>query len=151
MRHLVASPRLRRLGPSTKASRRRNGFTLIETLAAFTILILVMSNLLQGVGAGARNESYGEFLLNARRDADSQLQSLGVTEPIVPGVQTGTYTDGLQWTLSIDPYRAAGTTQGDKKILGYLTRLIVRRAGAERPQSMTFTTLKIVEISERPR
>ncbi len=159
MRDLLTSLRAKflRLGRAAAAlrlrssSRRRNGFTLIETLAAFAILILVMSNLLQGVSNGARNEAYSDFLTSARRDAQSQLEALGIAAPLLPGETAGTYDDGLQWSLSVTPYRSAGGgAGGGQRVLGYATRLVVRRpAGADRAQSMTFATVKLAQEQER--
>ncbi len=132
------------------SARRRNGFTLIETLAAFAILILVMSNLMQGVGNGARNESYADFLVSARRDAQSHLDALGLTLPLVPGESSGAYDDGLQWSLSVTPYGSAGGATAGQRVLGYRTRLVVRRPqGSDRAQSMSFATVKLLQEQER--
>jgi hypothetical protein len=129
----------------------RRGFTLVEALAAFAILVLVMSGLLQGIGGGARNDARADFLLRAAREGRSQLEALGVAAPIVIGEQTGRYDDGLLWRLVVEPYREAATAGGlGERTRAYLARVTVRRPGERAADVLTLTTIKLTSTRERP-
>src|SRR5262249_45270870 len=61
------------------------GFTLVETLAAFTALTLVLIVLLAGLSRVARSSRDAEAMREALLLAQSKLDGLGVTEPLIPG------------------------------------------------------------------
>ncbi|MBG0808327.1 type II secretion system protein [Methylosinus sp. H3A] len=123
---------------------RRSGFALIEALAAFLILTLVLGSLLQGVGGGARNESRGDFLLRATRQGRSQLEALGVAAPLIVGETSGRYADGLLWSLAIGPCRSAPDLGGLGETIGCFVGLTIRRPGDVAPGDiLTLRTVKI--------
>jgi general secretion pathway protein I len=132
--------------PDRRSRRRiaaRRGFTLIEALAAFLILALVLGGLLQGVGLGARNESRGDFLLRATRQGRSQLEALGAEAPLVAGETSGRYPDGLMWSLAIGPCRTA-SAPGLDGIVACGAALTIRRPGEAAPgDRLTLETVKI--------
>jgi hypothetical protein len=126
----------------TSSTPSRRGFTLIEALVAFTILTLVMSQLLEGAGGGARNDARADFLLRAVREGRSQLDALGVETPISVGEQTGRYPDGLLWRLTVEPYRETQAASGLGRTAAYLARLTVRRPNGT--DALTLTTVRLV-------
>ncbi|WP_400766836.1 type II secretion system protein [Methylosinus sporium] len=122
----------------------RRGFALVEALAAFLILALVLGGLLQGVGFGARNESRGDFLLRAARQGRSQLEALGVAAPLAMGESSGRYSDGLLWSLSVGPCRSAADSGGLGEIVACPVALAIRRPGDAAPgDALTLRTVKI--------
>jgi general secretion pathway protein I len=127
--------------------KERDGFTLVETLAAFAILTLVLSQLLSGASRAARNESRADFLLRASRQGQSQLEALGVDGSISAGETRGQYEDGLEWILSIEPRQIAKGATGAPVAASYFARLVIYRPprGAE---SLTLSTLRIVSFAE---
>ncbi|HEY8072014.1 MAG TPA: type II secretion system protein [Methylocystis sp.] len=133
--------------------KQKGGFTLIETLVAFAILALAMSQLLAAAGGGAQNDSRADFLLRAMRLGQSQLAALGVDGPIQPGETSGRYDDGLYWSLSIEPYRAYKSPTGDSVIASFWTRLTISRPTPQSAprENLTLTTLKIVTLKELAR
>lgn len=134
-------------------SIRGNGFTLIEALAAFAILTLVMAGLLSGVSGAVHNDDRADFLLRASRFARSQLDVIGIAAPIAVGETTGRSEDGLSWTLTIEPYGAsAPANAAAPKLIAYWVRLTVRRAAgaASASNELTFGALKLVAIQEKP-
>jgi prepilin-type N-terminal cleavage/methylation domain-containing protein len=125
---------------------KRNGFTLIEILVALAILALVLSDLFRGVSGAVRNDDRTDFLLRASRFGRSQMEAIGVAEPIVVGETTGRSDNGLQWTLTTEPYRVEGTPSTSQKTVGYWIRLTIGQYGVAPNPSNTFTlsTLKLV-------
>lgn len=81
------------------------GFTLVETLAAFTALTLVLTVLLAGLSRVARGSRDAEAMRDALRLAQSKLEGLGVTEPLTPGESTGRFGNGFEWRLRIREVR----------------------------------------------
>jgi general secretion pathway protein I len=126
--------------------RRRTGFTLIETLVAFAVLALAMSQLMAALSGGARNESRADFLLRASREGQSHLDAVGLEGQIVQGETNGAYDDGLVWNLNVEPYVAVEAPLGNGGIKSFWLRLTIRRPGAQEGarESLTLTTLKIV-------
>jgi general secretion pathway protein I len=107
--------------------RSRRGFTLVESLAAFAILALVLGQLLAGVGGGVRNESRADFLLRAARQGASQLDALGVDGPPPFGETSGRYPDGLLWSLSVAPGRSVVGLAGRPIATSFHARLVIVR------------------------
>ncbi len=91
----------------------RRGFTLIESLAAFAILAMTLTQLLNGVSGGVRNESRADFLMRAARQGASHLDALGIDAPPPFGQTSGRYPDGLYWFLTVEQGRTiAGPAPG---------------------------------------
>ena len=127
----------------------RRGFTLIESLAAFAILALVLSQLLSGVSGGVRNESRADFLLRATRQGASQLDALGTDGQIPAGETRGRYDDGLIWSLVV----ALGTNMkgptGAPIATSFRARLVIQRPSGY-GESLTLSTVKLLAFEERP-
>jgi general secretion pathway protein I len=130
--------------------RRRGGFTLVETLVAFAVLAVAMSQLMAALGGAANNESRADFFLRACREGQSQLDALGVTERLIQGETTGSYEDGLLWSLRVEPYVTLQSPINSGSVASFWAHLTIRRPGSREgaTQSLTLTTLKIVTTSE---
>jgi general secretion pathway protein I len=130
--------------------KQKGGFTLIETLVAFAILALAMSQLLAAAGGGAQNDSRADFLLRAMRLGQSQLAALGVDGPIQQGETSGRYDDGLYWSLKVEPHRTLKSPTGDSVVASFWTRLTISRPTPQSAprENLTLTTLKIVTLKE---
>jgi hypothetical protein len=138
----------RRRLPLLDATRARSrshqdaGFTLIETLAAFTVLTLVLIVLvsdLSGVVGGSRD---AEAKREALRLAQSKLDGLGVTEPLVPGESTGRFGNGFEWRLQIH------NRQGGTYLMGAWVEITVSApaAGSRRPPAISLVTFKLARV-----
>jgi general secretion pathway protein I len=131
---------------SLGAAQRRQGFTLIESLAAFAILAMTLGQLLQGVGGAARNEGRADFLMRATREGRAHLEALGVATPLASGVASGTYDDGLVWTLTVAPRDAVRTPLTGGPALGvFSVQLDIRRPFAHLApgDALSFSTIKL--------
>jgi len=122
--------------------KSREGFTLIEALAAFAILALALTQLLLGVSGGARNEARADFLLRAARQGASHLDRLGVEGPAPFGVTTGRYPDGLRWKLFVAPGKNVNGPAGQPIATSFRARLVIERPSGY-GEAAIFSTFKI--------
>lgn len=79
------------------------GFSLIETIAAFTIGASIMvlffelfARNLQGIG---NSTDYTRAVVLA----ESRLDRLGISEPILPGITSGKVDDRFTWEVRVGP------------------------------------------------
>ena len=81
------------------------GFTLVETLAAFAILMLVLSALFIAATGAIKANARAGFVRTAMRLGQSQLALAGVTGPLVPGEMAGRFENGYVWRQKVSGYR----------------------------------------------
>jgi general secretion pathway protein I len=84
--------------------RRRGqaGFTLIEVLAALTILAVVLGVGYRILGDGLAGIRQAELRAGALAIAEAQMAALGVERVLEPGRWEGE-GEGYRWTLTITP------------------------------------------------
>ena len=79
------------------------GFTLLELLLAFSLLVLAMGLLIGMLGGGLRQIAEAEYETEAALHGQSLLDALGTLEPLAPGTDDGEFDDGrYRWTLAIE-------------------------------------------------
>ena len=117
------------------------GFTLVETLAAFTVLTLVLILLLAGLSHVARGSRDAEAMREALRLAQSKLDGLGVTEPLIPGESTGRFSNGFEWRLRIREVRKGINVY----LVGGLAEITVSAPadGIQIPPAVSLVTFKL--------
>ena len=120
--------------------RDEDGFTLVETLAAFAILVMVLSALFVALSGAIRANARAVFTTTAVRLAQSSLAELGLSVPLASGRSQGRYDNGYQWLLEVTPY------QGDEAL--YWTQITVRASA--QPGAATFTLTGLKRAAERP-
>lgn len=79
------------------------GFTLIEVLVAFataTLGIVVLYSTLAGYQRQAAAADMRERIL---AQAQSQLDAVGISTPLSPGVTSGVYPNGASWRMTVAP------------------------------------------------
>lgn len=96
-------------------SQRRSGFTLIEVLAAIALLAIAFAIGLGALGKSAQNAGRSAALDTAVEHAQDLLASQGLIRPLDDGTLSGTFDDGMRWTLKIHalPRPAAGPGGGE--------------------------------------
>jgi len=122
---------------------REEGFTLIETLAAFTILVMVLAALFTAMGGGIRASARAAFAHTAARLAQSSLAELGRSQPLLQGVTEGRYGTGYQWQIEVTPY-PGGAIDGGPAL--YWVRITVRAGPLPGADSFTMAALKTAPV-----
>ena len=117
------------------------GFTLLETLAAFTALTLVLIVLLAGLSGAVRGSRHADAMREALRLAQSRLDGLGITEPLTPGESAGRFGNGFEWRLRIREVRKGA----DAHLMGASAELTVSAPvdGSGLPPAVSLVTFKL--------
>jgi len=123
------------------------GFTLVETLAAFTALTLVLIVLLAGLSRATRGGRDAEAMREALRLAQSKLDGLGVTESLAPGESSGRFDGGFEWRLRIREMRK-GTNVHLVAASAEIT-VSAPANGTQAPPSVSLVTLKLAGAPRR--
>lgn len=107
----------------------RNGFTLIELVAAFAIFAIGVSIALSiganALGMAKRSAEYTRAALHAQ----SMLDALGVGEPLEEGGDSGEFDDGYRWELAITAQEPPAADTGAVETIPielYRVELVVR-------------------------
>jgi general secretion pathway protein I len=97
---------------------REAGFTLIETLVAFTVFALIAGAFQLCLSTGWRSVHSVELEEAAIELARSELSAAGFVSPLAEGKSEGTNADGFNWSREIfahpfpgDEYAGPGATR----------------------------------------
>jgi prepilin-type N-terminal cleavage/methylation domain-containing protein len=130
-------------------SRHEDGFTLVELLVSLAILAVAL-----GVLFGAISSA----LDRTRKDRDDALagalvQSLlaraGTDRAIHPGEDGGTYSNGMQWQLTVAPYGNGDDTKA-WNMTAYSVRATVSWSDNGNARSKSLTTLRLLAPPPKP-
>lgn len=80
------------------------GFSLLEVLVAFTILVLVFGSLFKIFGAGVRAATVSERYSHAALIAQSRLEELAARGELSEGVHGGYDGRDYRWQSTVVPY-----------------------------------------------
>jgi len=81
----------------------QRGFTLLEIVIAFAIAALALLALYQGVTKALAGTSNAAGTVEALRDAQSLLATVGTAIPADLGEQNGEAPDGFSWRIRVTP------------------------------------------------
>jgi general secretion pathway protein I len=85
----------------SKGQDRQGGFTLIEVLVAFAILVVTLTVMVRAFSTGLHGIGIAERYTMATMLARSVLDEVGVEIPLVEGQQSGVAGDGFTWTTRV--------------------------------------------------
>ncbi len=86
--------------------RDEAGFTLVEVVVAFAVVVLVLASIYHAVAGAYRGEARAQVRDQALAQARAHLEVIGIEQPFELGETTGTYVTGVAWRLTIAPVEA---------------------------------------------
>ncbi len=84
-------------------TRSSDGFSLVEVIVAFAILMLALVALYRGYATSAQGMAAADARMRAIGHAQSKLAETGVLAPLKPGRTEGAFEDGMRWTVEARP------------------------------------------------
>lgn len=88
-------------------SGRQAGFTLLELLVAFMVLVLAFTVMLRIFSGGLRGVGDAQSHSRAVEHARAQLALVGTEYPLQPGELRGETDDGYRWNVTVKPVDTA--------------------------------------------
>lgn len=80
---------------------REAGFTLLETLVAFTIFSVVLVTIYESLSTSVRGEAEARSVLSSAQIAKSVMAEVGLSIPLVEGTLSERESEGFEWSLQI--------------------------------------------------
>jgi type II secretory pathway pseudopilin PulG len=126
------------------SASRNDGFTLVEALAAFTILALFLVVLFSGIADAVNGAGQAQITRQALLHAKARLAAIGMTEPIIfNSPDTGIFPDGFVWSVRTTPIAT-----GKPPIQAYWIEVSIFSPAADRKgRPVTLTTIKLLQNS----
>lgn len=94
------------------SAAKARGFTLIEVVAAFAVLVLGLGLVMQIATGGLRQARQAAEYTEVSLLAQSLLDTVGVGERIELGATRGEWEGGYRWELTVSPYQAESESGG---------------------------------------
>ena len=125
-----------------RSSNNAGGFTLIEVLVAFAILVLTLTALMQVFSVGLRSVKTADRHAMATMLARSVLDDVGTEIPIVAGERSADIEQSYRWTVRIAPAVAISpVSDAEWSQVPYEVRVEI---SWNRQPVTTLTTLRLV-------
>ena len=123
---------------------RQSGYTLIEVLVAFMILVLALTVLLRIFSGGLRNVSVSSDYATATVIAESRLAAAGIDVPLRPGETSGTEGERFEWTLSVQDYQPRpGYRSAARGVDAYRVTVTVEWPNGDNTRSVALSTVRL--------
>lgn len=88
-------------------SQKQQGFTLIEVIAAFTILAMTFAVILEVLSNSSRNTLKSSEQTQIAMLAQSKMDEVGIIFPVEEASHSGDFNDRVSWTINMAPYEAS--------------------------------------------
>ncbi|MCF6300029.1 MAG: prepilin-type N-terminal cleavage/methylation domain-containing protein [Proteobacteria bacterium] len=128
------------------STREQSGFTLIEIIAAFTILAMSFMVIMEILSHSTRNTIKSSERTRIALLAQTKMDEVGLLIPIEEGSVSGEFENNVDWDVLIEPYEAF--YEGDANLdfapvsLFKVVLTLSWQSGTGKQQAATFTTLK---------
>mgnify|MGYP001041864627 CR=1 FL=1 len=129
-------------------TRREQGFTLIEVMAAFAVFALLFGIVLQILSTSMTNTRRAGDYTQAALWAQSKLDVLGLEEALEPGERSGEFDDRFRWQLRVEEVMSfddSGLNIEELPVSLYAVELVVEW-GQNPTREAVFTTLRSVDL-----
>ncbi len=90
--------------------RHLNGFTLLETLVALSVLAISLGVAYQAFSSALQGSSLADDYAQASMYADSHLAEIGIRVDTLPSVSEGAYNNRYHWKLEVQALDASNNT-----------------------------------------
>ncbi len=87
--------------------RHLNGFTLLETLVALSVLAISLGVIYQVFSSALQGSSLADDYAKAAMYADSHLSEIGIRVGSLPNISEGAYNDRYRWKLEVQALEAS--------------------------------------------
>jgi general secretion pathway protein I len=118
------------------------GFTVVEVVAALTILAVALGVLLNIMSNSLRQIGRAETVTEAGALARSLLAKIGTELPLRDGQITGQADHGLRWQVHIEPFGDAGDRREWPVVAHHVLAEVLWRDGLQQ-RSIVLTTLRL--------
>jgi general secretion pathway protein I len=124
-------------------ARGQRGFTLIEVLVAFVILLLAFAVLMRIFATGGRGLVAADDVNRAVAYAQAELAAIGVSVPLQAGTSEGELADGYRWERAIALYPTEESEASARVPLLYQVTTTVHWERRGRPRELRLQTLRL--------
>ena len=119
-------------------------------LVAFTILAVALVALLRSFSSGLRGLDAAAAATAAVQHARSKIEEVGAVIPLEPGIEEGSFEDGYQWRVVIEPHELVDAAAAESMpLLPYEIEVTVTGPGTgpgtgTRGGAVTLRSLRLV-------
>ena len=138
---------------SINSARRRGlsgggeaGYTLLEFLVAFAILVVVLAALLTAFAVAMRGDRQASFLTFATLLARSKLASAGQDFPLRPGTTAARFDNGYEWRAVVRSYGSVRLGE-NRQVESLWVDVTVSDPASNGTRSVTLSSLEIAPRS----
>lgn len=137
--------------PNRPTVKPQAGFSLLETLVAFTVLALSVGVLLRIFGGGAQMTGKADEHARAVTLAESLLVEKACEEcELPPGETGGEFDEQFRWVMRVEPYQPEGDAWPDNlPVEPFWVQITLEWGETEQPQTFGLGTLR-VRTKNRP-
>ena len=118
------------------------GFALVEFVAAFAILTLVVAGAMAGAAAALRADRQALFLVDAAGRAETRLAAARVETALAAGTTGGVDADGWAWRREVLAHRATPLDEG-RRLVAWRVRVTVAEPEARGGRRLTLETIAL--------
>jgi len=129
---------------TTKSGAATGGYTLIEVLVAFVIVVMVFSVFARLFSSGMRNVSASANYARGVVLAESIMAEIGTEPAILPAESSGTEDGGYRWTVTVREFAPHIWNQFQgSAIAAYRVSVVVEWVHESGTRNVSLSTVKL--------